>query len=208
MNKKQLLTIFLLFMFVFLIFYPASTIKNDNIVYIKDFLTNEDFKKISSLESDKDNFIYENIRYTKPLKEKFVYDVFYDSHYINKIRDKLNNDIFKSDFPIEHRFYHKESPGMKWHKDTLLYEEPQYEAIFTINNESSSMTQWKDGNGKLHEIWTEPNSLLVVRANGYEHHVTPPASGEREILKLIYTQTKNVNDNYHKEMLRLGKFKT
>ena len=96
---------------------------------------------------------------------------------------------------------------MKWHKDTLLYEEPQYEAIYTIDNQSSSMTQWKDETGKIHEVWTEPNSLLVVKAHGYEHHVTPPLSGEREILKLIYTQTNNVNANYHKEMLRFNKFK-
>ena len=207
MDVRKLLTISLVLLLLFLIFYPTSSPRNDNIIYIKDFLTHEDFQKINTLNNEKDSFIYENFRYAKPLQEQFVYDIFYDNHYLNKIRGYLNNDILKSDFPIEHRFYHKESPGMKWHKDTLLYEEPQYEAIYTIDNQSSSMTQWKDEKGKIDEIWTEPNSLLVVKAQGYEHHVTPPLSGEREILKLIYTQTNNVNANYHKEMKRFNKFK-
>ena len=45
---------------------------------------------------------------------------------MNKIQKKLNNKIYKSDFPIEHRIYYTKSPGMQWHSDTLLYEKPQY----------------------------------------------------------------------------------
>ena len=45
--------------------------------------------------------------------------------------------------------------------------------------------------------WTKPNSMLIVKALGYEHSVTPPKTGEREILKMIYTQSDNPNDNYY-----------
>ena len=209
-SKKSITTllVLLLLYLLYLIVNDHEYNKNDNIIYIRNFLEEEDFVKVSALDDNKDNFIYEQFRYVKPLQDNFVYDLFYDNKYIYKIREYLNYDIFPSEFPIEHRFYHKESSGMRWHKDTLLYEKPQYEAIYTIDNQSNSVTQWKDDNGKTHEIWTEPNSLLVVKAQGYEHHVTPPESGEREILKIIYTQTNTVNENYHREIERFNKFKT
>ena len=93
------------------------------------------------------------------------------------------------------------------HIDTLLYQKPQYEAVYTIRNKSNSLTKWKDNKGKLHSKWTEPNSLMIVKAQGYEHFVTPPEIGEREILKLIYTQTNQTNQNYEKEMKRFNGFK-
>ena len=93
------------------------------------------------------------------------------------------------------------------HIDTLLYEEPQYEAVYTIRNTSNSYTEWIDGDNIKHSEWTEPNSLLIVKAKGYKHHVTPVLNGEREILKLIYTQTDKVNDNYRREIQRFNSFK-
>lgn len=182
---------------------------NDNIIYIKNFLNKNDYEKVKTLNKDMNNFKKENFRYIRPLSEnqdKNIYDIFYDEKYVRKIQRKVNPKIYPSEFPIEHRFYHKESDGMRWHKDTLLYGKPQYEAIFTIDNLSESETQWKDEKDKLQSIWTEPNSLLVVKAQGYLHSVTPPKSGIREILKLIYTQTKVVNDNYHKEITRFNNF--
>ena len=184
---------------------------NDNIIYIKNFLNKNDYNLIQTLNKDMNNFKKENFRYIRPLnkennKDKTVYDIFYDDKYIRKIQRKVNPKIYPSDFPIEHRFYHKESEGMRWHKDTLLYEKPQYEAIYTIDNLSESETQWYDDKGKLNSLWTDPNSLLIVKAQGYMHGVTPPKSGIREILKLIYTQTDKVNENYHKEIVRFNNF--
>ena len=86
MNLRKLLTISLVLLLLFLIVYPTSSPRNDNIVYIKDFLNHEDFQKINTLNNEKDSFIYENFRYAKPLQEQFVYDIFYDNHYLNKIR--------------------------------------------------------------------------------------------------------------------------
>lgn len=205
MNKKKCLLVFLYIILIYLVFFH-NNVNDDNIIYIEDFLNKEDYEKVLQLDKNKEQFIYENFRYAKPLKEKYIYNIFYDKKYIDKLKSYIEPKIFPSEFPIEHRFYPDDSEGMKWHKDTLLYDKPQYEAIFTITNESQSKTQWKDKNGNLKGIWTKPNSLLVVKAQGYEHHVTPPIIGEREILKLIYTQSENVNQNYHNEMKRFDKF--
>ena len=37
-----------------------------------------------------------------------------------------------SKFPIEQRIYPNGSKGMNWHIDTLMYDKPQYEAVYTI----------------------------------------------------------------------------
>ena len=202
---KKCTILILVILLLYLVFFKPK--KNDNIIYIENFLDENDYINILSLDKNKDNFMYEKFRYIKPLKNGFTYDIFYNKKYMDKVQRYINTKIYPSDFPIEHRFYHKESAGMDWHKDTLLYTKPQYEAIFTITNNSESKTQWEDDFGNRHELWTKPNSLLIVKAQGYKHHVTPPISGEREILKLIYTQTNDVNSNYHKEIERFNKFK-
>ena len=85
--------------------------------------------------------------------------------YVQKIREELNNQNVKSsNFPIEHRIYPINSKGMEWHIDTLMYDIPQYEAVFTIRNNSRSYTEWEDNNGKIHRKWTKPNSILILRA--------------------------------------------
>lgn len=78
---------------------------------------------------------------------------------------------------------------MGWHVDDCLYEEPQYELIFTVANTSDSYTEWVDEKGQNHKEWTQPNSLLVVQADGLKHRVTPVKKGERSILKMIMTST-------------------
>ena len=201
MNKKQKLILLIVIVILFFMIFGGSK-KDDNILYIKNFLDEDDYQKILSLNKDKNNFIYEKFRYSKPLSDKMVNDIFYQTRYINQIELNLDKKLYPSEFPIEHRFYPKDSPGMDWHKDLLMYQKPQYEAIFTIRNESNSLTEWKDSNNKIHKLWTEPNSILIVKAQGYEHHVTSPEIGEREILKLIYTQSDKINENYNQEMQR------
>lgn len=202
MKKKTIFLIILILILLLLIISAHGNTDDDSVIYIPNFLNNVDYQKILLLNNDKSGFIFENFRYSKPLSGPTVYDIFYSNKYIDQIKHNLNTEVYPSKFPIEHRYYPKNSPGMRWHKDLLMYEKPQYEGIFTIRNNTKSLTEWIDGNGKLHSLWTEPNSLLIVKANGYEHHVTPPEEGEREILKLIYTQTDQVNENYKKEMKR------
>ena len=60
----------------------------------------------------------------------------------------------------------------------------QIELVFTVDNTSDSMTEWKDSKGGMHQQWTEPNSMLVIIAEGCDHRscsrspaAPPDASG-------------------------------
>ena len=217
--KKYLkyIKIFLISLFMIILFIYSYTkillnddiIYSDKIIYIDNFLENYEYKKlVDNLKGDNRKFIDENFRRTLPLNtynNKYVYDLLYSDKYLSFIKNKTSNDnILKSDFPIEYRIYPNGSPGMKWHSDSLLYDLPQYEAIYTINNNSDSKTKWIDEDGKEHLIWTKPNSMLIVKAKGLKHMVTPVNNGTRSILKLIYTQTSNTNNNYLNEMKRFA----
>ena len=176
---------------------------NDQVLYIENFLSEKDYQKILELDTDKRGFKNENFRYIKPLNNPDVTNIFYNEKYINKLKKRLKNTmIYESKFPIEQRIYPNGSKGMNWHIDTLMYDKPQYEAVYTIRNNTDSLTEWIDDNNKIHSVWTKPNSIMIVKAQGYKHHVTPVNDGEREILKLIYTQSDNINNNYRREMER------
>ena len=200
--KRFLIFVLILILSIF-IFYP----KNKNIIYIPNFLSSRDFEEVkNNLKNNDTGFKNESFRKVKPLRndderDKNIYKIFYSSKYISKINNHCRKNLFKSTFPIEHRIYPNGSKGMKWHIDTLLYDLPQYEAVFTVNNNSDSVTEWIDDSRKRQ--WTEPNSLLLVKAQGDYHSVTPVNQGSREILKLIYTQSKTPNENFYKE---LGRF--
>lgn len=178
---------------------------NDDIIYIQNFLTDKEYKQLQKLlQNDTYPMKNEKFRLAKPLFDKPYYDLFYSSQKIKHLQTYINPIIFQSDFPIEYREYPLQSKGMNWHKDTLLYQKPQYEAIYTIDNTSDSYTQWIDDDGNLQYIWTEPNSILLVKAQGLLHNVTPLTQGVRNILKLIYTQTNEKTPLYHKEMKRFN----
>ena len=210
MNINKKVCIILIVLGIFLLILILTNDNNDDgdeLLYLEDFLSEKEYQEILSLDTDKNKFKNENFRFIKPLKkDNITYEIFYSNKIINELKDKLNNNNIKScDFPIEHRIYPVGSEGMQWHSDTLMYDKPQYEAIYTIRNNSDSFTGWIDGKDEYQKLWTKPNSLLVVKAQGYKHHVTPPISGEREILKLIYTQSDKINKNYTDEMERFNK---
>ena len=204
-NKQN---IFLITIIIFILYRISfQYINRNNVIYIPDFLTNKEHNYIKQLNTDKEGFIFEKFRYIKPLNNPTINKIFYSPQKIKRINKILKKKVFKSKFPIEHRIYSEDSNGMDWHIDTLLYDKPQYEAVYTINNESNSFTEWIDFDGRLHTQWTGPNSLLLVKAKGYKHHVSPTIDGERHILKLIYTQSNEENSNYHKELERFKKIK-
>ena len=84
--------------------------------------------------------------------------------------------------PIEYR---DGSLGMKWHVDTPLIGR-QIECVYTVENTSDSVTLYKDFFGRTHRQWTEPGSLVVVRAGGVEHAVTAATTGRRTIVKFVF----------------------
>lgn len=88
--------------------------------------------------------------------------------------------------PIEYRRYPVGCSGMGWHRDTPLIGK-QYECVYTVTNTSDSQTLYKDFFGRVHSVWTEPGSLIVVQAGGVRHAVTPVTRGERSIVKFVFT---------------------
>ena len=111
-----------------------------------------------------------------------------NSKRMNKIvRDLVGNKVQSASelIPIEVRKYPLGS-HMKWHRDELMHDSRQYECVLTIDNISDSITEYIDLFGVIHSIKTEPNSLMITRADGALHHVTPISYGSRTIIKFVY----------------------
>ena len=191
-----------LFIILLIIIILYICLYNDDVYYIEDFLSDEEYNYINNYFKNINNLKSEKFRLIKPIFDENIDNIFYSEKYINKIKNFVNSDIKKSNFPIEFRVYPTGSEGMKCHKDTLLYEIPQYEMVYTIENESDSYTNWYSYFGWNNKIYTKPNSLIIVKAQGNIHCVSPVNKGFRKILKLIYTQTNNYNRNYINEMKR------
>ena len=192
----------ILIILVLLLILCLIYFKSDEVYYIENFLTNEEYNYIKNYTKSIKNLKSEKFRLIKPILDNKINNIFYSEKYINKINNIINSNIKKSDFPIEFRVYPTGSQGMKCHKDTLLYEKPQYEMVYTIENESDSYTNWYSYLGWNNKIYTKPNSLIIVKAQENIHCVSPINKGYRTILKLIYTQTDKYNKNYLKEMKR------
>ena len=91
-----------------------------------------------------------------------------------------------ADFPVELRRYPVGS-SMGWHKDEVLYDEPQLEVVLTLENTSDSQTRWERADGSVRGAWLPPNSLLLVKAEGATHGVTTVRRGDRLIAKFVLT---------------------
>ena len=196
--------IFILLILILIILFYIFIRKKDEIYYIEDLLSSEEYEYIKNHVKTINNLKYERFRYIKPISDNKISAIFYSGDIINKIESIINNKIKKSNFPIEYRIYPKGSEGMKCHKDTLLYELPQYEMVYTIENESDSYTNWFSYLGWNNKIYTKPNSLIIVKAQENTHCVSPVNEGYRTILKLIYTQTDKYNKNYVNELERFA----
>ena len=108
---------------------------------------------------------------------------------ITKVRKIVGNTNLKPclAIPIEYRKYIIGS-YMDWHKDSqMLQDQLQYECVITLTNSSDSLTLLEYNTG-IKKLITKPNSLLVVRANGINHKVTPLTKGERTILKIVFAE--------------------
>ena len=56
---------------------------NDNIVYITDFLSQEDYQEVLQLDKSLSNFIFETFRYSRPIYNDNIYNIFYGKKYIH-----------------------------------------------------------------------------------------------------------------------------
>ena len=111
-----------------------------------------------------------------------------------------NNDFGKRkielapEIPVEVRLYEQVGASMAWHRDDIMYDPPQLEVVFTLENNSDCVTMWKmqannanaQNNEEIHSQETNPNSLLLLLAGGPDHCVTSLKRGRRAILKCAY----------------------
>jgi len=190
MNKILIIIIIFILILLFCMYKDQFTNINFEYIYIEDFLEQSDYKKIIKeltkynkiLDSRKEDIIKYN-RYNTNVDSKIVESII--KKYENKIRNLTNNQniYLANNFPIEYRKYLPGSFMIK-HRDTMIYKIPQYECILTLTNTTDSVT---DMDGE--QIKSKPNSLIIVRANGIEHHVTKVSKGERKFIKFIFTET-------------------
>ena len=123
---------------------------------------------------------------------------------------KRNIELARA-IPAEARLYEQVGASMAWHRDDIMYDPPQLEIVFTVENNSDCVTMWKmQANNayndtskygdKIHSQETHPNSLLLLLAGGPEHCVTSLKRGRRVILKCAYVYTGAIyvgDEDYH-----------
>ena len=132
--------------------------------------------------------------------ENLVHSMCMNERVAARLGGLLGRKVIPADVPVEYRIY---PPGsrMDWHQDVALYTEPQYEIVFTVSNTSDSQTQWQDAEGRRHGGWTEPNSVIIVQAESVVHRVTPITTGERSIIKFVYSTTLEKTEDYYDNLL-------
>ena len=62
-----------------------------------------------------------------------------------------------------------EGSSMLWHSDQVLLDPPQLEFVYTLENTSDSVTSWSQSHlhvlrDEIQQVWTEPNSGLLLQA--------------------------------------------
>ena len=94
--------------------------------------------------------------------------------------------------PVELRSYEKPGACMAWHSDDVLFDPPQLEVVWTLENTSNCVTQWKpstnnnNNNNVVATVETDVNAALLIQAGGPSHCVTSLRYGRRVILKCVY----------------------
>lgn len=173
-------------------------VHTDCIVYIPNFLSDQEIQQLHKcIHSNSESKLNHNGLLTKTLDRRMNH-LFYTHEKLQQISDLTGVQVYPSQIPCEYRRYNQ-SQGMRWHKDVQLYTQPQYECVYTLSNTSDSTTDYIDEWGIKNKVWTEPNSLMIVKAQGFNHGVNPVNHGVREIIKLIYTPTDKINPLKRKE---------
>lgn len=215
-KNKKLCLVILLFLNLMLIYHILkSTRENyisvskkiidnkDDVFYIRNFLSKNEHKLVINYTRNQHknrNIKNHGFRLNMPLNNKKIYNIFYSKEKIKKIETIVEQNtskrLLKPIFPIEYRYYPKGSSGMKTHSDTILFNPPQYEVVYTIQNSSDSYTGWYSKDNKLTRIHTEPNSAIIIKAGSNRHYVSPVKEGDRSILKLIYSEIRTPIKKY------------
>ena len=104
----------------------------------------------------------------------------------NRAFEHLHGYALANDhFPVEYRVYGEGSSGMAGHRDLVMFDKPQTEMVYTTHNASDSEFFWIDRRGQEHRFAPQPNDVVLVKANGPVHGVTPLTEGTRGIVKFL-----------------------
>ena len=164
------------------------------VAYLPAFLPPDDFRAVqrecTALRrclKKENNTVAKKRLGTYIAEESAIYGIFAGPQVHGRLGKVLEGDYWVSEFPMEYRVYPVGS-SMDWHLDECLYEEPQYELVYTVTNTSDALTEWREGGLRVGE-WTEPNSLLIVRAESALHRVTPRTGTARYSLPYFFNPT-------------------
>lgn len=96
--------------------------------------------------------------------------------------------VLSNKIPVEIRSYEKVGACMAWHVDDVLYDPPQIEIVYTVENTSDCQTRWRINNVEYSQE-TDPNSVLLLKAGVALHCVTSLKRGKRVILKCAFVDS-------------------
>ena len=204
LNKfiKTIILFFIVFMIGILIYVYNKYYFDFDGVYEENIFSPEKFNKIKNLcEKIHDSSMTLDpkasgrMMYTLKPDDPLV-KLVNTQDFTQKVRDLTGNPNLAHcpQIPMEYRKYVVGS-YMDWHKDTImLNDQLQYECVITITNTSDSKTLM-DKSLYTSSIETQPNSLLIVRAQGVKHKVTKLTQGERTIIKLVFCEPSNNTNN-------------
>lgn len=181
--------------------------KSGGFIYIRNFFSQRDYEMLLDecdllrvdLGTERRACARQRLGMMVP-PDHLVHRAFMNRRVGERLSGLVNQKLLPADVPVEYRIYPVGS-CMDWHQDVALYTEPQYELVFTLSNTSDSQTQWQDDCGRRRGGWTEPNSIIMVRAESVVHRVTSINSGERGIIKFVYTTTLDKTEEYYDNLL-------
>ena len=171
----------------------------NNMIYEKHVFSKPDFETIlrvcNSIPKNKmrlDEKASGRLMYTFNNSDP-IHKLIYNKQFIEKVRSITRNPNLAPclEIPIEYRIY---EPGsyMDWHRDTkMLPDQNQYECVITLTNNSDSKSLFCKSKKNCKSISSEPNSIIIVQANGIMHKVTKTTRGRRTIIKLVFTTQPN-----------------
>ena len=176
--------------------------------YVEDALSNEDLDTIAShvasvtLKREKASLATKRRSAAVPPASPCA-AVFSNPRLLRTLREITGEETLAlGDFPIEVRACDVGS-AMDWHKDVVMYDPPQWECVFTVRNDSDSVTEWivDDDEDETRAVRTRAGSVFVVRAGGATHRVLPSTRGERVVVKVLYTTETRVKTEAFAEIL-------
>lgn len=168
----------------------------DGVAFVRDFLPAAEYEKIlqdcrslrGALKKEKNSIA---IGRTGRMvdRQSVTHECLTSELVAQRVAKLCGAQLVPSEYPTELRVYGP-AAGMDWHQDDVMYDEPQMELVYCLENTSDSYTEWipAGGSQELRSEFTPPNSALLVRAGdaGARHRVQTLRRGERTILKQIW----------------------